>query len=162
KYLVLPTDKNLGSAVVSREWYLEKCGDILRDRTSYSRVMLTEVDRLPNDKRSLIIWLARHGTWPGITEQQRKWLVHRLPNDEVDPYEGVPRFYGIPKIHKSPWKMRPIVPCHSAMQNPAAKVLSFLLKPIVQTQPYILEGSKQLAMRLDQLRLPPGKKVWII
>ena len=28
---------------------------------------------------------------------------------------NVPIFYGIPKIHKEPVKMRPIMPCHSAV-----------------------------------------------
>lgn len=58
--------------------------------------------------------------------------------------------------------MRPIVPCHSAIQNPAAKFLSWMLKPIVAKQPYVLEGSKALAIALDKIKLPYNKSVYII
>ena len=36
----------------------------------------------------------------------------------------IPTFYSISKIHKQPVKMRPIIPCHSAIINPAAKYIS--------------------------------------
>jgi hypothetical protein len=57
----------------------------------------------------------------------------------------MPVFYGIPKIHKEPVKMRPIIPCHSAIQNPAAKYISKKLKPLVEAAPTILKGTKDLA-----------------
>ncbi|KEP45355.1 reverse transcriptase, partial [Rhizoctonia solani 123E] len=63
-----------------------------------------------------------------------------------------PRFYIIPKIHKSPWKGRPIVPAHSAVHSPAAKLASMMLKPLVQRQPYIIHGSKDFIQKVSQIR----------
>ena len=61
----------------------------------------------------------------------------------------VPVFYGIPKIHKQPVKMRPIIPCYSVTQHPAAKYVSKILKPIIQLAPTILHGSKDLVIKLS-------------
>ena len=69
----------------------------------------------------------------------------------------VPCFYGIPKIHKEPVKLRPIIPCHSAVQNPAAKYVSKGLKPIIKSAPTILHGTKDLAIKLSKLKLTDQK-----
>jgi hypothetical protein len=65
----------------------------------------------------------------------------------------MPRFYSIPKIHKEPVKVRPIIPCHSAIQNPAAKLCSKLLKPIVTSVPTNIIGTKDMALKLSKLQL---------
>ena len=74
----------------------------------------------------------------------------------------IPRFYGIPKIHKEPVKFRPILPCHSAIQNPAAKFVSKMLKPLIAEAQTVIIGSKDLAIKLSQLRLIPGRKYYIV
>jgi hypothetical protein len=58
--------------------------------------------------------------------------------------------------------MRPIVPCHKAIQNPAAKYVSKALKPIIKSAPTILHGTKDLAIKLSQLKLTPNCQFFII
>ena len=65
------------------------------------------------------------------------------------------KFYGIPKIHKNPIKLRPITLCHSALQNPLAKYSSKLLKPIVHKVKYVCSGTKQLTDELRNVKLDP-------
>jgi hypothetical protein len=74
----------------------------------------------------------------------------------------IPTFYGIPKIHKVPTKMRPIIPCHSAIMNPAAKFASKRLKPIVESAPTVIHGTKDLAQKLSKLRIDPSRQWWIV
>jgi hypothetical protein len=74
----------------------------------------------------------------------------------------IPYFYGIPKIHKEPVKFRPIIPCHSAIQNPAAKYVSKKLKPLVEGSPTIIHGSKDLAIKLSNLVLIPGAQWYVV
>ena len=66
------------------------------------------------------------------------------------------------KIHKQPVKMRPIIPCHSAIMNPAAKYVSKQLKPLIEESPTIIHGSKDLAIKLSKLSLTPGKHWYIV
>ena len=74
----------------------------------------------------------------------------------------LPQFYGIPKVHKNPVKLRPIAPCHSALQNPMAKLVSKILKPFVQTSPTICGGTKELAVELSSLKLPRFEQIWLV
>jgi hypothetical protein len=64
----------------------------------------------------------------------------------------LPVFYSIPKIHKKLVKFRPIVPYHSAIQNPVAKWVSKQLKSIVQKASTIIHGSKDLAIKLSKIQ----------
>lgn len=70
--------------------------------------------------------------------------------------------YGVPKAHKRPVRMRPIVPCHSVAQAPCATYVSKQLKELIARQPHVLKGSKDLVQKLSKLRLDPGRKVYII
>jgi len=49
--------------------------------------------------------------------------------------------------------MRPIIPCHSAIQNPAAKFCSKKLKPLVKAAPTTINGTKDLAIKLSKLQI---------
>ena len=58
--------------------------------------------------------------------------------------------------------MRPIIPCHSAVQNPAAKYISKMLKPIIKLVPSIIHGTKDLAIKLSKIQLIPNRKFYFI
>ena len=91
------------------------------------------------------------------------FMMSQFPQHDGDRYQHkVPRFYGIPKIHKQPVKFRPIIPCHSAVMNPAAKFVSKKLKPLIQAAPTIIHGTKDLAIKLSKLNLNPGKTWYIV
>jgi hypothetical protein len=110
----------------------------------------------------------------GIAVSRKTWIIeksldilHRvefLRSKITTPgkLHNVPTFYGIPKIHKEPVKFRPIIPCHSAIQNPAAKYISKKLKPLVEGSPTIIHGSKDLAIKLSNLVLKPGAQWYIV
>lgn len=159
--IILPTDKNLGSAIVTHDWYIEKCRELVGDTSSYKRISKDEAGAILVRTGRLAKQLSDNLAIAGPRNRQlREWLVSQIEEDEM--YKHVPRFYGIPKIHKKPWKMRPIVPCHSTFQGPAAKVLSNMLKPVIELQPYIIKGSKDLVQKLAKVRLPSNAKVWIV
>jgi hypothetical protein len=159
--IITPTDKNLGSAVVTAQWLIDGCRVLLSDTQNYQRIYSEEekVHVLERSKRRV----QKLAELPALSEdkQLQKFLVSKVPKDQSSS-PTLPRFSGLPKIHKNPWRVRPIVPCHSNMQAPAAKFISKMLKPLVNERPYVLRGSKDLAQRLTSLILPKGKKVWIV
>lgn len=85
-------------------------------------------------------------------EQLSKFLHHLVLHGESPEYT-VPQFYGIPKIHRNPAHMHPIVPCHTAMQNPAVKYVSKGLKPVIEQLLYVIKRMKHMAMKLAKLDL---------
>jgi len=167
QYIVTMTDKNLGIAVSRRDWIIEKSLDLLSDKANYVEIhelVANQIFEHQCIKMSEIAKLASE-THPTHSRQLGKFLQSQVTEkDERGFYKkhAVPMFYGIPKIHKTPVKMRPIIPCHSAIQNPAAKYISKCLKPIIQWAPTIIHGSKDLAIKLSKLRMVPGQRYFIV
>jgi hypothetical protein len=162
EYVVTGTDKNLGIAVSKRDWIIEKSQDILNDVNNYRSLDHFEATSILNQKCAEMEEIARiafqhldasEGT---LSDFMRSCLPAR-----GDAYH-IPRFYGIPKIHKQPVKMRPIIPCHSAVMNPAAKYVSKKLKPIVETAATIIHGTKDLAQKLSSLDIDHTRKWYIV
>jgi hypothetical protein len=165
-YLITGTDKNLGIAVSEKEWIITKCQELLNDVNNYKERSLIEVNARCNHQCQEMTDLALIA----VKNLDSRQLANYL-RSKVTPFEdetatkrskhAVPQFYGIPKIHKEPVKMRPIIPCHSAIQNPAAKFVSKKLKPLVKAATSIIHGSKDLAIKLSKLVLKPGRRWYI-
>lgn len=167
--LVLPTDKNLGACIVTVNWYKDQCMQLLSNRLDYE--IIDDATRLAILSRQRISILALsdlaanalgHQQLSAFLQQFIVGVEEGETEDDAHMRVKLPKFYGIPKIHKVPTKFRPIVPCHSAMQNPAAKFVSKYLKPLIEASPYVLGGSKQLAVLLNQFNEVSGKHKFYI
>lgn len=161
-YLILQTDKNLGSAVVKADWYIRMCYEYLRkDRV----VKLTTREVACANVKWLAAKLTdvldtHKGTLEG-NPQLSEFLRSTVPLAEKDdPY--LPVFKGLPKVHKTPWAIRPIVPGHSLVMSPAAKFISKCLKPCIRERPYVLESSKSLCQTLAGLSQTPTRRWWFL
>ena len=165
-YIVTGTDKNLGIAVSKKEWIIDKCNDLLADTTNYKERSIIEVNMRCIAQCEEMVKLADHAAFKLGNNQLATYLrskVTPFEDEKTKVYQthSVPTFYGIPKIHKEPVKMRPIIPCHSAIQNPAAKYVSKRLKPLIKAATSIIHGSKDLVIKLSKLSLKPGKRWYI-
>lgn len=160
-YVVTATDKNLGIAVSKRTWIVEKCLEILADAANYRPLSILEATRIQDEKCTKMREAAEvAGIYAYEEGAVEDFLLSKVTKD--GDRHNVPRFYGIPKIHKQPVKMRPIIPCHSAIQNPAAKYISKKLKPLIQAAPTVIHGTKDLATKLSKLNLTPGRSWFIV
>jgi hypothetical protein len=178
-YIVIPTDKNLGTAVVTRKWFIEGGFSLLNDPLNYREIDSDERTEILDNTYVRVLVVAEKAQkfleHPQLADFLRSKIPHpdNLPDrsdpnadpDKVLPKPSeynVPQFYGVPKIHKQPVKFRPIIPCHSAMQNPAAKYVSKMLKPLLAERPYLLRSSKDFAQKLSTLRIPRHQKIWLV
>jgi hypothetical protein len=162
EYVITGTDKNLGIAVSKRDWIIEKSRDILSDVNNYRCLEHNEAINILNEKCTEMESLAQlayqhvdhlEGT---VADFLRSKITLRGQSHHI------PHFYGIPKIHKSPVKMRPIIPCHTAIQNPAAKYVSKKLKPLIQEAATVIHGTKDLAQKLSKLVINTTRKWYIV
>ncbi|THH09686.1 hypothetical protein EW146_g8612 [Bondarzewia mesenterica] len=161
EYIVTPTDKNLGAAVVTRKWFIENSKLLLSDTNNYTKISAAERQVILERTRTNVVAASDFADQFLDNEQLVKFLRSKIPESELDESK-VPVFYGVPKIHKTPTKMRPIVPCHSCAQGPAAKFVSKQLKPLLAERPYVLRGSKDLAQRISKLHLDPKRKKYLV
>jgi hypothetical protein len=206
--IITQTDKNLGLALIKKDWFVRETRKLLYNETDYTRItcrialehlqtqafeysiLLSEWEAnttLPQNKQlhdylaaGIQPFLGTDGMPRSIellfAEFEQSCIdaqvtVALLPNTPIarglELYrEATPQFYGLPKIHKNPWKMRPIFPCHSAIIAHPATVLSKLLKLLIADRPYVLEGSKAFVTDLQKVAIPPrmvaDQKIFII
>jgi len=96
--------------------------------------------------------LADKSTCYGMSGQLLDFFRSQIQEPFKENLRKLPKFYVIPKIHKSPVKARPIVPYHSVIQGPAAKFVSKMLKDIVKSKQRIIHGSKDLILKLYSIK----------
>lgn len=146
--LVKLTDKNLGLAVFPTRWYDSKILQMLADQSTYEWVTDIPIPELVN---KLVKLLRKWQLPPSMT----KYITQRTKTE-------VPVFHAIPKVHKTPWALRPIVPSHSWVTSCVSTVLDHLLQPILKRIPWIVSSSKEVIVRLQDVKLVPGKPLWIL
>lgn len=143
-YMAFITDKNLGLAVVTRDWYREQVVKHLGLEVYQQRIVVPW-ERMEDEYHNLKV----------LAEVLPKPIQDFLDNPDRD--RNIPNFHAIPKIHKNPWKIRPIVPMHSFFTTRLAMVVHYYLHPLVNQYPWICQSSRQFVS--DLLRNTRGKNV---
>jgi len=164
--LIKPTDKNLGTALVSTVWYDEKVSSFITNNKGYAIVSEEEAHTLLQRQIMRIRDLMDNKTTKAFTGYLPRFFGSRLPplQRQKDPWTGeeivvedkweeiivtLPVFVGLPKIHKSPWGICPIIPCHSVVQGLVSEFLSKILKTLLADHLQILTSTKELVCTLE-------------
>jgi hypothetical protein len=142
------TDKNLGLAVFPVEWYLDTVNGMLSDPASYEAV--TDV----NPELIFQELMDKLGKWKLPAQMEN--FIRKTTKQEL------PRFHAIPKVHKDPWKLRPIVPSHSWVTSTLSTVVDHLIQPLLALFPWVLSSTKELVQATHGFRFSSKTDVWII
>jgi hypothetical protein len=122
-HIVFPADKNLGPCIIERDRYITQAlKDHLSDETTYQRLSKHDAEhRLGMIQRTVEDFLKRYHD--KIDPQQLKYIKRSLVVD--DPF---PKFYISAKVHKSPWKSRPIVSVSGSYLHGLGRFVAFHLQ----------------------------------
>ena len=145
---ILPTDKNLGPALVSTDWVQAETLRHLHDELSYHKV--TQQDWYANrlnviNSREKLTTIYSRFISPSVARFLRSF----------DHFVSPAKFYVIPKIHKNPMVGRPIAASHSFITRPISTFVDELIKPKVH-MPTVLRDSGELIQLLENTVLPDG------
>ena len=166
-YIVVPADKNLGPCLLDREVYIERgCSEHLGNSTNYKLLSKANINTKMAYLRYQLwhflgkfyqapIYAARNGEEPdvvGISKAENTYLIRAYKKCG----ERIARFRMTMKVHKTPWKMRPIVACSGTWMNAWSKWLDYWLQKLKHQVPTHTRDSQQLLDELAELNLPPN------
>lgn len=146
--LVKLTDKNLGLAAFPVSWYDNKVLEMLADTNTY-RPEFNLDPKLLRDKLNdeVLSWK--------LPPSMDKYITQKTLTE-------IPEFHAIPKVHKTPWTIRPIVPSHSWVTSTTSTVLDHLCQPLLKHMPWIVASSKEVINHIEKTRIKSTAPVWIM
>ena len=154
-FIILPSDKNLGPAIMNRKKYMEKVLTEHLLSPAYRNMPPLEANvYLSQTRKSLQSLYRTHSSKLSIAERQyfeRSFTeTHRNP-----------MFYIIPKVQKQPVKYRPVVSCVKSFNAIFSTWLDFKMKALLQCIPTYLKDSNDLLKDLSSLpKLPPSARLF--
>jgi hypothetical protein len=139
--VIKPSDKGNCVVILPADVYRSKCLEQLSDQKYYEEVSLSRYEKLKLEVRSRIRAIA--------DELDTKVLNYLLTKD---PKPG--RFYGLVKIHKEGWPLRPIVSGNSTLTEHCSHLLDFLLKGILPRIDTYVKDSDHFQAQIKDLCVP--------
>ena len=137
---ILPADKGNCVVVMDTDKYIEQTKSMLSDPKTYKKV-----NKVPNIKNELI---------KKLKHLKSKGAIDQATYDKCYPtVDALPRFYGLPKIHKPGTPLRPIVSCCGTTVHPTARHLADILTPLMGKSIHHVKNSVSFAKSLADLEL---------
>ena len=148
--IVFKTDKNLGPAIVERSVYIRRAlDDHLLDITTYRRLTETQATQRTTAIRKILRNFASRHFAP--KSDARKFLDRSLAAVTDD----FSYFYILAKVHKNPWKTRPIVSVSGSLLHGLGKWVDRNLQLLISELPFALKSSDELHHQLvNECALP--------
>jgi hypothetical protein len=154
EFIILPTDKNLGPSIMNRDTYITQVFEEHLLTRSYTQLSEpTAKQRLSNTQQLLVNNFEAHRhelSQPEIEYFTRSFKTHHR----------TPIFYGMPKVHKTPMKLRPVVSCINSFNTIFSTWLDFKMKALLLLIPSYVKNSSELIRELKSLQLPPSAKLF--
>jgi len=121
--IIRPSDKNLGPVVISKEDYLKEVGNQLGNTNFYCKVNRVDIPAIQQKIESII--------------QRNELRVEEEVLQFITSHSGfsnptIPTFYINPKIHKNPWRGRPIIASVNWVTTSSSIVLDVFIQKLLK------------------------------
>jgi len=138
--LIQKADKGGSITILNRLEYVAKMDKMLADPITYTKVNNIDLEAAKSEANSIIYRIHQCNL---IEKKQKNFLTRCTPK--------LPVLYGLPKIHKDNWPLRPIV---SQINSPAYKLnkyLDYLLTTAEKEIPNLLQDTTKFLKIIDSL-----------
>jgi hypothetical protein len=159
--VVFATDKNLGPAITERKTYVERAFiDHLLDKSTYQQLSELEfhaaIATISTTFKNFMNEFFPVGDHRETAPRKlQRIFLNRSFEAAADSETPFNYFYLLAKVHKTPWKTRPIVSCSGSLLHGLGRWADKELQRIVKHLPYYLKSSVELAHDLADLdKLP--------
>ena len=141
--IILTADKGVSIVVLDKEEYIKKADELL-SQSSYKKISTDPTNRYKNKLITLLKKIKTEGGMDDVT-------YRRLYPTGASP----PKFYGLPKVHKSGMPLRPIVSSIGSVTYETSKELSRILKPLVGRSPHHVQNNQEFLKQLEDIQMGP-------
>ena len=141
--MILTADKGVPIVVLDKEEYIKKADELL-SQSSYKNISTDPTNKYKNELITLLKKIKTEGGMDDTT-------YRRLYPTGASP----PKFYRLPKVHKSGMPLRPIVSSIGSVTYETSKELSRILKPLVGRSPHHVQNNQEFLKQLGDIKLGP-------
>jgi hypothetical protein len=149
KHLVIkPTDKNLGPAIMDSASYVQQ---ILKEHLltkDYRRLSATEAKSRMDQVKTYLKSLITDNQY-NLSKAELLYFQRSLQS-----YHRIPIFYGLPKIHKSPVTLRPVVSGTNSLLAIFSNWLDYKMKELLPFVKSYVKNSFEVINDLKDLKIP--------
>lgn len=154
---VWESDKNLGPVLSSKTLYIKRVfEDHLNDSTTYRELtQQTAHNRITAVKRIVNKFIQDHHTTATTTSggHHKTTNIGKFLANSLETKDPFAYFYILAKLHKNPWKTRPITSVAGSILHGLGKWIDFELQKIIIHLKYVCKSSRVLVNTLRSL--PP-------
>ena len=163
QWTVTDTDKGLGPAIIeTQKLYKTAHAEHLSNPKNYKEITKEHAETLNLSTFHRICKLMIDQPHDEISH---KFFVHKLIGDKPNrdqfgkvlplPSLQLPYFYVLPKVHKTPWKTRPVVSSVSTALEPLSQWIDDQLQQVLHLCPAYLKDSWHLLRKLKDIKQLP-------
>ena len=158
-FMIIQTDKNLGPAIIERATYIKRAwSDHLSDEKTYQLIPPHHLNSVQAGLRYKIdefytkMWAA------DLPEEEREFF-HRLKFECRT--KLISKFYLTAKVHKTPWKTRPVVATCGTFFHGISRWIDYHLQPLNHLVPSHIKNGFELKEKLENMgQLPEGTRIF--
>ena len=144
--IILTADKGVALVIMERKDYIEKAQQLLQDPNTYQTIPTDPTTKL---KSRLITKLKKIKL---DTRMDDTTYRRMYPTGAV-----IPKFYGLPKVHKENTPLRPIVSSIGSVSYGVAKEIARIIKPLVGSTEHHVNNSKEFIEEMKKMKLEEGE-----
>ena len=156
--IVLLADKNLGPVIMDRKIYIERVvSEHLSDKITYEQLNEKVAHSKLNELHERLTYLFESPSaniQNALTETEHRYF-HRALHQE----HRIPTFYGLVKIHKQPWTLRPVVSCCGSLLATISTWIDFHLQKLRHKLPAFIQDSSKFQKELQQITIPQNTRI---
>jgi len=152
---IKPTDKNLGPAVMDTNDYIN---EILKEHlliNTYKQLTHTEMlNAMTNLKTALTNII--HSNANKLSQAELTFFKRSLTS-----HFRLPIFYGLPKVHKNPTSLRPVVSTTNSLLAIFSTWLDYKMKELLPHVKSYIKNSTEVIIDLKDLHIPLNAKLFL-
>lgn len=143
EFKIIQTDKNLGPGLMTTSQYVQWCNQHLETTAVYEKLLCIPFDDIMSriiDFHKMYIRFVNKCSVNTKTQliNNAHIITHYLINAKPC------YFYGLAKIHKTPFALRPIISCTNSHVTGLSKWITHQLSYIIDSLPYVMSCSNDI------------------